>query len=124
MASKDDRKEVTCERQMRKRKTEGLDHTGWKNLESYHPHGETQQKGEDQEENWKLGRKPVLRARKAPTQHENWFPDPPRSARCLLVRCTQLAWKRNRGPMSHGGVLIRGIFLALKGTRHILEKAF
>lgn len=25
---------------------------------------------------------------------------------------------------SHGGMLLRGIFLALKVTRHILEKAF
>lgn len=48
---------------MRKRKTEGLDPTGWENLESYHPHGESQQKGEDQEENRKAGRKFVLRAR-------------------------------------------------------------
>lgn len=48
---------------MRKRKTEELDHTGWENLESYRPLGESQQKGEDQEENWKVGRKFVLRAR-------------------------------------------------------------
>lgn len=60
---KDDGQEVSCGRQTRKRKAEGLDHSGWENLESYHPHGESQQKGEDQEENWKLGRKPVLRVR-------------------------------------------------------------